>query len=153
MSIRNITRENNYNIYCNELKSNNIISIVKNVSIEPIVEDEFTIETVNPNALFTKVGDYIICNGSVDIKITSNTPITNLFVGINILEFDYSYNALTDVRLLGGGGSSLTDSAFMYYTGLETIDTVQLRFKNNDTFINGSEWKLQYSFTYKQYTF
>jgi len=158
MSIRNLTIENNINIECNDIKCNEIIgnnlySKIKNVQIlSPL--DDFDVETVNPTAIFTRTGDYILCSGKARITIT--TEVTVLQLDIKILEFDEPYNSISDdVQVIGGCGSGVSGGLALYYLEFDTLSSVSSRYRHLDgtpLSIN-TEWLINYSFIFKQTTF
>ena len=157
MSIRNLTIENNINILCNDIKCNNIIgnnlySKIKNVDILSPLND-FVVETVNPTAIFTRTGDYILCSGKARVKIT--TQVNVLQLDIKILEFDEPYNRISDdVQVVGGCGSGISGGLSLYYLEFDTLSSVSSRYRHIDNLdlpIN-TEWLINYSFIFKQAT-
>jgi len=181
MSIRNLA-DPNTNITISNLNSNNItttdldaISIntteIKAVSIDtseidagnlysienPVLlsspDTEFSIETTNPTALFIRVGDYIVCNGKVDIKMNNGIPpLGNIKLELKILEFDEPFNIITNAKLIGGGClNTLDESATASICQIETGSSVSFIYNSrvDNNFTSNSEWFLSYTFSYK----
>jgi len=144
-------------IKCNELKASNIYSEKRNVEVIDN-NNVFTVYTIDPDALFTRNGEYITCNGFVEIIMNSGIlDSATLFVEIKILEYDNPYNSISsDVQLVGGGGFSSAESSFISVIEYESLNSVMIRFKSNSPtggFAENTQWKLSYSFIYKQRVF
>ena len=158
MSVRNLLLSNDYNIICNNLESNNIQSNNFYSKSEQVVifGVDFKVNSILTNATFIRNGDYIICSGQVNITLLNT--ISSLLVDLKILDFDEPFNDIKDgsVELLGGVGfnENAIKLASLYFIDYKGPTEVSFRYRQQDgtNFLVDDEFKLRYSFTYKQTT-
>jgi len=152
MSIRNLSTESNIDINCNDVIANNVYSKRQEILISSAFND-FDVLDNNPTAIFIRNGDYIICSGNVNIKM--NQALDAILVDIKILNYDNPYNSISsDAQLIGGGGSGTVGDLSLNYLIYNTLSSVSVRYRfAGQTIPINSQWKLNYSFIYKQILF
>jgi hypothetical protein len=150
--IINTTEIKAISIDTSEIDAGNIYSIENPVLISS-PDTEFSIETVNPTALFIRVGDYVVCNGKVDIKMNNGiSPLGRIKLELKILEFDEPFNIITNAKLIGGGClNTLDESANASICQIETGASVSFVYNSrvDNNFTANSEWFISYTFSYK----
>lgn len=156
MSIRNITTENNSNdIFCNELKSNNINSDIKDIELIEPDNQFYTINTTDPKAVCLRIGEYVICNGVFNITFDNGITDKSQFeIEIKIIGFD---ETLSDYRIMGGNGRYIDPNeppdppkfCFPTFVNLETGRSCILRFDSELHFDATTNWNINYSISFK----